>query len=558
MKKYISENKLLLIAYILSVPVAAVCSSLTALLTEPLIDVIYTQNHADFIKYSLLEVLMVLLDLLSHYFHKTFREKLRVYYVTGLKRDIFKSLLQKSIIKYQENTVAQYLSLINRDVGKMNECWFDAVCGIYRVIINFIINLSLILYLSPWIALLNIGTSFLSVLVPHMFERRLTQKQEQASAKSEKYYSLLNDYLNGFSTIKIFHIQDKIFQKYEKSNREAESANCDSVLTNYSVSWISGACSELSYAVTLALGVFFCLNGKMTVGMVITLSQLIGGIVVPFEELPEYITNIKSIKSISGKIQSLLQTAACHAGPSTESAASDEKAIVLDHVGFGYSEDKLCLQNVSFELRKGEKCILIGDSGSGKSTLAKLIAGFYPCSQGTIRINGAPLEKLPESQLYRRITYIEQNVFLLEDTLYNNIVLYQEYSDEKVKEAISMAGLSEFVSGLPQGLHTAIHASGDNLSGGEKQRIGIARALLTGADFMIMDEVTANLDPIMEKQVEEAIWSLHGPGILYITHHWEESFLCRADHVLKLQDGILEEQCEKNADLPCCHFLFVL
>lgn len=542
MKKYILENKLLFAAYVVSVPIATVCSSLTALLMEPLINVIYTQNYEDFIKYSMLEIIMVLLDLLSHYFHKTFRERLRVYYVAGLKRDIFKSLLQKSIIKYQENTVPQYLSIINRDVGKMNECWFDAVCGIYRVSINFIINLTLITYLNPWIALLNIGTSFLSVLIPHMFENRLTQKQENASIVSEKYYSLLNNYLNGFSTIKIFNIQDRIFKKYEKANRASVKSNCDSALTNYSISWISGAFSELSYAVTLALGVFFCLNGKMTVGMVITLSQLIGGIVVPFEELPEYITNIKSVKSISGKIQSLLQNSTYHTSQMKESVEFERKAIVLDHVCFGYSEDRLCLQNVSFELRKGEKCILIGDSGSGKSTLAKLIAGFYPCSQGTILVNGVELEKMPESQLYRKITYIEQNVFLLEDTLYNNIALYGEYPDEKIKNAISMAGLSEFISGLPQGLNTAIHASGDNLSGGEKQRIGIARALLTGADFIIMDEVTANLDPMMEKQVEEAIWSVYGPGILYITHHWEESFLCRADHVLKLQEGVLEEQ----------------
>lgn len=544
MKKYILENKFLFAAYVLSVPIAAVCSSLAALFTKPLIDVIYTQNHGDFVKYAMLEIIMIILDLLSHFFHKVFRERLRVYYVAGLKRDVFKSLLRKSIVKYQENTVAQYLSIINRDVGKMNQCWFDAVCGIYRVIINCIINLFLIIYMSPWIALLNIVASFLSVLIPHMFEKKLTQKQEKASTASEKYYGLLNDYLNGFSMIKIFNIQSRIYEKYEKANREAEKNNCDSVLTNYSVSWISGAFSELSYAVTLALGVFLCLRGRLTVGMVIALSQLIGGIVVPFEELPEYISNIKSVKGISKKIQSLIQdgSEALYDGKVEESSASERKAIVVEHVDFGYSQDRLCLQNVSLELRKGEKCILIGDSGSGKSTLAKLIAGFYPCTHGTISINGMELGRMPESQLYKRITYIEQSVFLLEDTLYNNIVLYQEYPNEKIEQAISMAGLSEFVSGLPQGIHTLIHSSGDNLSGGEKQRIGIARALLTGADFIIMDEVTANLDPVMEKQVEEAIWGLSAPGILYITHNWDESFLCRADRVLRIQGGILEEQ----------------
>ncbi len=544
MKKYILENKPLFAAYIVSVPLAAVCSSLTALLTEPLIDVIYTHNQSDFIKFTVLEIIMVILDLLTHYFHKVFRERLRVYYVAGLKRDIFKSLLNKSISKYHENTVPQYLSIVNRDVGKMNECWFDAVCGIYRVIVNCIINLLLIFYLNPWIALLNIITSILSTVIPHLFEERLTQKQEKASAGSEKYYSLLSDYLNGFSTIKIFNIRHKIYEKYEKANREAEKNNCDSVLANYSVSWISGAFSELSYAVTLALGVFLCLKGRLTVGMVIALSQLIGGIVVPFEELPEYISNVKSVKSISKKIMTLIRDDGGRPNDIKEEAADGfgGKAIVVSNVSFGYSQDKPCLRNVSLELRKGEKCVLIGDSGSGKSTLAKLIAGFYPCSEGTICVNGTEISKMQESQLYKRITYIEQNVFLLEDTLYNNITLYQEYPEEKIKEAVSMAGLSEFVLNLPQGLNTEVHAGGDNLSGGEKQRIGIARALLTDADFIVMDEVTANLDPVMEKQVEEAIWELKVPGILYITHNWEESFLGRADHVFRMQGGVLEKR----------------
>lgn len=542
MKKYMLENKLLFVAYLVSVPVAAVCSALAAVFTEPLIDVVYSQNHSDFIKYAVLEIIMVALDLLSHYFHKVFRERLRVYYVAGLKRDIFKSLLKKSITEYQKNTVPQYLSIINRDVGKMNEWWFDAACGIYRVIINCIINVFLIFYLDPWIAAINLGTSFLSVLIPRLFEKRLIHRQEKASASSEKFYSLLNNYLNGFSMIKIFRIQDKIYEKYESANWGVEKDNCDSVLSNYSVSWISGAFSELSYAVTLAIGVWFCLKGRLTVGMVIALSQLIGGIVVPFEELPEFISNIKSVKGISNKIQALIQSSrdTGQDGEVHKADALDPQTIVVDQVDFGYSGDRLCLRNVSFTWNKGEKCILIGDSGSGKSTLAKLIAGFYSCNHGTISVNGIEIDKLLENQLYRRITYIEQSVFLLEDTLYNNIALYREYPDAKMEEVIAMAGLAEFVSGLPQGLRTMIHASGDNLSGGEKQRIGIARALLTGADFIIMDEVTANLDPNMEKQIEEAVWGLDGPGILYITHNWEENFLGRADHVLRMQGGILQ------------------
>lgn len=290
--------------------------------------------------------------------------------------------------------------------------------------------------------------------------------------------------------IKIFRIQDKIYEKYERANRKAEEDNCGSVLCNYSVSWISGAFSELSYAVTLAIGVYFCLRGRLTVGMVIALSQLIGGIVVPFEELPEHISNIKSVKSISEKIQKLLQDSrdAGHAedafqtspskqetvssfeqeavGPSKQETVSpsNQKAVVAEQVAFGYDQNKLCLRDVSFTWNKGDKCILIGDSGSGKSTLAKLIAGFYSCSHGRISVNGVGIDRLPEEQLYQKITYIEQNVFLLEDTLYNNIVLYREYPDEKVEEAVAVAGLTDFVARLPQGLCTMVHADGDNLS----------------------------------------------------------------------------------------------
>lgn len=539
MNQYLKENKNLLVTYIISVPVAAICSAVFALCLQPLMDIVYTGDMHDFVKFALLQILFTFLDMGTHYVHKISREKLRVYYVAGLKRDLFNSLFRRNVTEFTASSVAEYVSMINRDVAKMDQCYFDSICGIYRVIVNFMINLGIVIALNPWVAVLNIMTSTVSVFIPRLFEKKLTTRQEKASKNSSDYYGRLNDYLHGFTTIKLFHIQKTIENLMEQSNRKLENSNCESVCANYTASWVSMLCSQMSYVFTIVIGIYFALKGYMTVGSVMAISQLIGGIVVPFEEMPEHIANLKSIKEIRKKMECCLSVSES-ALEKKEWLKAKKKEILLQQVSFSY-EDKPVVQDVSLQLEQGKKYILLGESGCGKSTLSKLIMGFYTCETGSITYAGTNIQDIPEEQFYRNVTYLEQSVFLFDDTLRNNITLFQEHSSNKLEEILDVVGLRKLINSLPNGLETRIKGNGQNFSGGERQRIGIARALLVDADFMILDEITASLDPMLAEEIQNGILDNTTTGILMITHKWSEKLLRKADQILVMKHGRLVE-----------------
>ena len=297
----------------------------------------------------------------------------------------------------------------------------------YRVAVCFAVTFVTLVFISPYIALLNIAVGLLSVIIPGRFERKLNDAQNNASNNAENYIREIKDSFGGFSTIKLFNIQNKIMAKVNVANVAQEDSTYKSNMLNYYVGWISMLCTSLSYVLTIVVGTWLVLRGSMTAGMVLMISQLIGGILSPFEELPMYVAEYKSVGDLKGKINSMLDVS---------------------------------------EERETDKADIMGDN----------------------------------------------------------------------------TGFRELVDSLPDGLLTLISENGSNLSGGEKQRIGIARALLSGAKYLVLDEVTASLDAIMENQIENTILDISSVGSIIITHRLNHNLLNRCDEIIVLRDGRIAEK----------------
>ena len=179
------------------------------------------------------------------------------------------------------------------------------------------------------------------------------------------------------------------------------------------------------------------------------------------------------------------------------------------------------LNNVTFDIYKGENFGLVGESGCGKSTLAKLLFQYYPDYSGDILFNGRQVRTLDRTALYRRVGYIAQTAYLFHDTIRNNICLHEDFPDEQLAHAIAAAGLTDWVASLPDGLDTVISENGKNLSGGQRQRIGIARALAMEPKFLVMDEPISALDVSIQAQVINMFEELQeklGVAYLFIAH----------------------------------------
>lgn len=536
---YLNKKKFIFIIYLLVVPIMAVTSVVFSKSLQPLLDVIYTKDQREFIICSIVAVSAGIIDMAAGGFGRTIRERLRCEFVSGLRKDIFRHVLGKSIPEYNEQDTSYYINVLTHDTECMSRSYFDSVCGIYRVIVTFLITITALITINPYIAVLNLIVGMVSVNLPRLFEKKLKQAQNLSSESSEEYMKKMKDYLAGFSTIKLFHIQKHISEKMEMSNKEQTYKDYKSYLTNYWVSWISILCSVLSYIFTLVIGVWLVLRGEMTAGSVLAISQMIGGIAAPFEELPAYITELKSIKDLKEKLLAITEQ------PVEEEIFQHEKIekcdILLKDVSYSYDEETNQLDSIDYHFEPNKKYVLVGESGSGKSTLAKSIMGFYPKSTGEIKINGKNIKDYPQAQLYRLMNYMQQNVFIFSDTLYNNITLYQPYDENQIQQVLKMSGLDEYVANLPEGLQTVLSEDGGNISGGERQRIGLARTLLTGAKYIIFDETTASLDVMMENKIENTVLNLKEIGCIMITHRLNPNLLEQCDEILVLKAGKIVE-----------------
>lgn len=216
--------------------------------------------------------------------------------------------------------------------------------------------------------------------------------------------------------------------------------------------------------------------------------------------------------------------------------------VSMDHVSFTYpGAARPALKDVNLNFAKNEKVALVGPSGSGKSTIAKILYRYYGGYSGDARVDGLELGGIQRQSYYQKAAMIPQTPFVFSDTIYNNLCLYQTYSDEAVRRAIERAGLKDFVDAQPEGWNTLLTENGRNLSGGQMQRIAAARAILRDSDLILVDEATSSLDVTTTCEVMENLLDLEGT-VVVITHDIFGDYMRRFDRICYLENGEIQEQ----------------
>ena len=389
--------------------------------------------------------------------------------------------------------------------------------------------------LSVLIAAVLIIIAMCSIIIPKCFDKKLSRVQQDYSSSMDKYFSHVKDFFEGFEVIKGFNVIMQVKNSHRKYNCNMQQKSFDTKINIYFAGWISIVFSSLMYVITFVMGGYFAIRGAMSIGLIVSLSQLVGGVVAPIEQIPAMFAGMNSTAEISRKLENMLEN---NKAGTKKIIKKDVNRISFNDVSFSYKgTGRYALSNINIEFEKPKKYAVVGESGSGKSTIAKLILNFYGCSSGSVLY-----DSVEASDIYPTINCIHQNTFLFDDTLKNNVTLYKEFTDDEVLAALKSVGLNDLLARMPQGINTNIGENGSMLSGGERQRIGIARALIRGSDFLILDEATSSLDNMTAKAIFDSIFNLKGTSCIIITHQLDDDVLDKCDCIYVMKNGQLVEK----------------
>ncbi|WP_223070108.1 ABC transporter ATP-binding protein [Paenibacillus caui] len=540
MGAYLLKYKGRLAAAVVMVTLASMLNVGTAFVFKGITEAITGAGKQSFKQAACIALAFIVFGAVVHFVSEWSKSAYMKRTMVHLKNDVFHKIMGKSMTEFSGERSAKYLSLINNDIKMLEEDFFRNIFLLIGTAVAFVSSLVSLFFLSYQIAAVLIVMALLSIAIPRIFEKRLSGSKSRFAESLELFMIKVNDLFSGFQVIKSFKIEKKIEEEYVRVNEEAEGRKFRFNIETAGVDAVSEIFGGLMFISTFLIGGLLTIQGNVTFGVMIACVQLTNSVVNPIFASVQYLTRIKSLKHISGKIAGMLAREEEARAYTPKDQFTSE--MVLEGVSFGYDRSRQVLKEIDLTIHKNQKVALVGASGSGKSTLLKLLQKQYENYDGSIRVDGIPLKDISAEDLAQFQSILHQSTFLFDSSILENIRLFGPYTEEEVAKAAELAGMSAFLSKLPVGLASPVGENGSLLSGGEKQRVAIARTLLRKAPILMMDEATSALDNETAYAIEETILSMQEITAVTVTHRLVKSLLERYDCIYVLQEGRIIEQ----------------
>lgn len=451
----------------------------------------------------------------------------------------FSRLTQKSLRSFSKEGTALYVSALTNDCTSIENNYLAATFTLIELLFCFLGALIMMLYYSPVMLVLAVALSFLPVAVSMTAGNRLTEQEKEISKKNERFVSIVNELLSGFPVIKSFRAETQASRLFSQRNEQAEEAKKNKRRTEQLISLLANDAGIIAQMGIFLAGAWLAISGKgVTAGVVIVFVQLMNYILNPISQVPLLWSNRKAAIALMEKLSDALSENVREEGREKLNGFSEK--IEVKDLTYGYEPESPVLKDMDAQFDAGKSYAIVGGSGSGKSTLLNLLMGSSSNYQGEICIDGVSIKNIESESLYQLMTSVQQNVFVFNDTIRNNVTMFHEFPDKEVTLALERSGLSEFIE--KRGEEFVCGENGANLSGGERQRISIARALLRKSPILLVDEATAALDAATARAVSFSILNLVGMTRIVVTHRLEEAILRRYDKILVMKNGTICEQ----------------
>lgn len=487
-------------------------------------------------------VLMYLVNIFSTYYQNSVMIKISQKVSAKIREELFTALQSLPLKYFDNNSSGDLMSRLTNDVDNINTTLSQSVTQLFSGIINIVGMFIAMILLSPILTLIGMITIPLTFITTKI----LAKKTQRFFVKQQRELGSLNGYIeemvSGQKVVLLFSEEERVKEEFSEINeRLTKSAIIAQGVSSF-MGPINNFINNISYLIISVAGGYLILKGHtLTVGIVFSFLLYMRNFTRPINEIMNLFNTIQSALAGAERVFEVIDE---------EKEKDKEEAVDIDNieghvelkdVTFSYSNGKEILKNVSLEAKKGEVIAIVGPTGAGKTTIVNLLTKFYDIDSGEILIDGKNIDEITRESLRKTVAMVLQDTYLFSETVSENIRYGRlDASDEEVIEAAKMADAHHFIKQLPQGYDTVLSDNGGNLSQGQRQLLAIARAILSNASILILDEATSSIDTRTEVLIQNAMLKLmEGKTTFVIAHRL--STIKNADKILALKDGEIIE-----------------
>ncbi|WP_017417054.1 ABC transporter ATP-binding protein [Clostridium tunisiense] len=546
MKKYIFSNKKLIFMYLMISVVVYISVTRIYGLYSIITDIVNTMDSSRVLEViiycaGVLAILLITL-ILSSILKRNILQNISY----EIRKDIMRKVYKMDIKSYYTKNSSYYTSMLVNDVNMLEENYFSNVFELVSDIIQLLIMIFAIAVVGLPYLLIVIIAAIPSAIQPLILKKKLGKKGEKVSDEMKNYTNKTKEFFLSYEVIHAFRRVSIFNQIFRITTFELEKSKYNLELIK---TFNTGLMLVAVYSLKIGTQLYFAnsaINGLITVATVTLLFGLANNVGNPITSILTYLQHINSTKEIQKKVNKFINDNTTLERLEGSELNENIKNICLKDVTFSYDNENKILDNLNVKFEKGKKYALVGESGSGKSTILKLIMGYYENFTGSYSMNGVETKDLSKKCIRNKIVYLTQNSVLLDGTFKENITLFRDnYLDSEIERVINDAALDDLYSGFKNGLDEIVSGGNVNVSGGERQRIAIARAMLSKAEVLLMDEGVSALDNITAMEVEKVLLKDEKQMLISVIHRINESIELY-DCILYLENGKVIESGNYN------------
>lgn len=469
----------------------------------------------------ILAVLPSLFQLVSRY--------LRVGFMNDVLLDVrllsYEKILATPIYQFKEESIENYQSRLTSDINLFETDFFLSILNIAYSIGSYVLGILVINWISPILSILVITSSIVFYILSKAFEKSSKTASEKVMKQNKKFHQMISNLVRGLETIKLYNVESFFINQSRFEVEKLETVKKEKTHLENLQSEIFMALAFIFQMASFIISAVLLSKGKIKISQLVIAINLVGqlswAITNMFVFLNRYKASVKIFNSLT-LIDSINKP---------NDLFSFEKGLEVKNLDFSYGK-KQVIDNLSFSLKPKEKLLITGPSGTGKTSLLELIVGNLKLQSGSISYDGISIENINVNDLWSKVSYARQNHFMFDDSIVNNIILNHEYSKMRFERIMEGLDLLDWIESLKDKENTMLFDNAANISGGQRQRLSIARALYQDSDLYIFDEPSASLDDETAYKVYSFLSELDA-SVIFVSHrhleYLENSYMHRLD-----------------------------